>query len=207
MISFRYLCGSMLIMLLTATTAWAQEQGTPLAANSSDSPQASQSTPTSSDSADVEANLEQLPIGAWQWPKQPYHTPSQLPVYGQSMYYNPGVMARVIRYRLRVGRVTPCPECIGCVAMLRAGDLNRRVWLKLTDGAVEGPFWVTDVAARHDIPRLMALGWAVDVDWETAQRWQFQMPKVTILEAPPADWLQTVFPASTAQEMPCLHPQ
>jgi hypothetical protein len=102
------------------------------------------------------------------------------------MYYDPWVMDGVLHYRRSAGNVDECIECVGYIALLRAGDINRRVWIQFLDGSYEGPFQVTDVAARGDIPDLTRRGWVVDVDWTTAARWGMQggVP-VTILEAPP----------------------
>lgn len=66
-----------------------------------------------------------------------------------------------------------------------ADDINRKIWLQVSDDAVKVPFG-PDVAARHDIPRLLRIGWGIDVDWETAKRWNLHMPTVTIWETPPA---------------------
>ena len=116
-----------------------------------------------------------------------YWEQTPLPVTGYAMYYNPGVMEPVVQYRYRTKEIDVCADCVGHVALLRAGDINRRVWVQLADGSVEGPFQVVDVAARHDIPQLLQRGWAVDVDYETAQRWGLNRPKpVTILSEPPA---------------------
>lgn len=122
----------------------------------------------------------------WQRLAPAYAAQSPLPVRGQAMYYNPGVMQKVIAYRQRLHQIDECADCIGHVALLRSGDINRRIWLQISEDTVEGPFLVTDVAARHDIPRLLRIGWGIDVDWETAQRWNMRMPLVTILDAPPA---------------------
>ena len=116
-----------------------------------------------------------------------YWEQTPLPLTGYAMYYNPGVMEPVVQYRYRTKEIDVCADCVGHVALLRAGDINRRVWVQLADGSVEGPFQVVDVAARHDIPQLLQRGWAVDVDYETAQRWGLNRPKpVTILSEPPA---------------------
>lgn len=77
---------------------------------------------------------------------------------------------------------------MGSVALLRAGDLDRKVWIQLENGEVDGPFQVLDVAARHHIPSLLARNWVVDVDYDTAMRWGMRGPvPVTILGAPPAE--------------------
>lgn len=115
-----------------------------------------------------------------------YSALSPLPVRGQSMYYNPGVMQKVITYRKGIRQINDCAECIGYVALLRSGDINRKIWLQVNESTVEGPFLVTDVAARHDIPRLLRIGWGIDVDWETAKRWGMRMPMVTIWDSPPS---------------------
>lgn len=102
------------------------------------------------------------------------------------MYYNPGVMRQVVEYRENMGEIDECSECIGYVALLRAGDLNRKIWIQWGDGAVEGPFLVADVAARHHVDMLIRRGWAVDVDNRTAVRRGLFMPvDVTIYDAPP----------------------
>ncbi|MFN8442737.1 MAG: hypothetical protein U0175_18320 [Caldilineaceae bacterium] len=122
----------------------------------------------------------------WQRLAPTYADQSPLPVRGQAMYYNPGVMQKVITYRQRMHQIQDCADCIGYVALLRAGDINRKIWLQVSDDTVEGPYLVTDVAARHDIPRLLRLGWGIDVDWETAKRWNLHMPMVVIWDTPPA---------------------
>jgi hypothetical protein len=120
---------------------------------------------------------------------QPSYTEqSPLPVYGRAMYYNPGIMAAVYTYRLQNQEIKPCPECVGYVALLRAGDLNRKVWLRWEDGTVEGPFLVIDVAARHHVPLLLSRNWVVDVDYQTALRRNMYSPvPVTVLASPPYD--------------------
>jgi hypothetical protein len=114
-----------------------------------------------------------------------YNDRTPLPVSGKAMYYNPGIMQEVYSYRLQLGQVVPCGECVGYVALLRKGDLGRHVYLRWADGTVEGPFLVIDVAARHHIGLLLARGWAVDLDYQTAMRHSMAGPvPVTILDAP-----------------------
>jgi hypothetical protein len=114
-----------------------------------------------------------------------YSESSPLPVAGKAMYYNPGIMQEVYAYRLRLGQVQPCSECVGYVALLRKGDLGRKVWLRWGDGTVEGPFLVIDVAARQHVGLLLTRGWAVDVDYATAIRRGMNRPvPVTILATP-----------------------
>lgn len=116
-----------------------------------------------------------------------YWASTPLPIEGLAMYYNPGVMDQVVAYRERMDEIDACPECVGFAALLRAGDLNRKIWIQWEDGTVEGPFLVADVAARHHVDMLIRRGWAVDVDNETAVRQGMLMPvPVTVHGAPPA---------------------
>ena len=48
-----------------------------------------------------------------------------------------------------------CPECVGTVALLRAGDIGRKVWLQPPGGEKVGPFLVIDCRApgRRLAPR------------------------------------------------------
>lgn len=116
----------------------------------------------------------------------PYSAQTPLPATGRAMYYNPGVMGQVLAYRLKHKQVHLCGDCVGYAALLRAGDLNRRVWLQWEDGAVDGPFLVIDVAAHHHIPSLLERDWVVDVDYRSAQRRGMNRPlPVTVLAAPP----------------------
>ncbi len=114
-----------------------------------------------------------------------YGERTPLPVGGKAMYYNPGIMQEVYTYRIQLGQIQPCAECVGYVALLRRGDLNRRVWLQWNNGAIEGPFLVIDVAAHHHVTQLLSRGWVVDVDYLTALRRGMAGPvPVTILDAP-----------------------
>ena len=134
-----------------------------------------------------------------------YYEQTPLPAGGLAMYYAPYVMDRVVNYRERVTNLAECTECIGRVALLRAGDIGRRVWIQAGDGAVEGPYYVTDVAARHDIPGLLKRGWVVDVDWETGQHWQMRGPiPVTVYAEPPDMGEPTDAAAATPEPAPAI---
>ena len=123
---------------------------------------------------------------SWTQLSPSYYESTPLPVSGLAMYYAPNVMENVAQYRLRVDKIEGCEECVGSVALLRAGDLDRKVWIQQEGGEVEGPFQVLDVAARHHIPSLLARNWVVDVDYDTAMRWGMRGPvPVTILGEPP----------------------
>lgn len=135
--------------------------------------------------------LEDIPQANEQWVSsyldlQPdYYTPSPLPLRGLAMYYNPGVMEQVLTNQLAWGNVSECDECIGRVALLREGDMDRRVWLQRPGLPAEGPFWVIDQAARHHVSGLVRRNWAVDVDYETAMRWQMNGPIPIVVLAGP----------------------
>lgn len=157
-----------LLLSLTAAPAWAEE-GTVPADNNGES-----AAPVAVAASSAVANLNPS-----------YWEASPLPVSGLAMYYNPGIMEKVLAFRRRVGHVSECPECIGYVALLRAGDLDRRVWIRRPGHLEEGPFWVIDVAGRKDIAHLLARGWVVDVDYATARRWGMRGPiQVTVLAEP-----------------------
>ncbi len=118
-----------------------------------------------------------------------YNQQTSLPSYGKAMFYNPGVMETVLENRLDTGVVDHCPECVGFVAMLRAGDLNRRVWIQLSDSTVEGPFQVIDAADQKHVHMLLDKMWVVDVDYETAMRWRMAGPRlITLWDEPPLSY-------------------
>jgi len=107
----------------------------------------------------------------------PFDSSSPLPAKGKAMYYGLGVMEQVYQNRINWGDIDICNECIGQVALLREGDLNRRVYIKLPFGAdYEGPYQVIDTAARKDVGDLFAKGWAVDVGYSVWQAWQQKYP-------------------------------
>ncbi|MGL4650162.1 MAG: hypothetical protein ACRC1H_12185, partial [Caldilineaceae bacterium] len=151
-----------------------------------------------------------LPGQSWQTIRPGYKERSILPVRGFSTYYNPGVMEEVLTYRLTVGDVQPCPECIGHVALIREGDVGRKIWLQLESGAYEGPFLVIDCAHTWDVGPLVGQGWGIDLDYQTAQRWGFQMQHVNILDAPPPGWsptpTPTITPTATSTQTPTATP-
>ncbi len=108
------------------------------------------------------------------------------PRIGRAMYYNPGIMERVLSFRLQSGHVSNCEECVGNVALLDRSDLNRKVWLEWEDGTVDGPFLVIDVAARHHVDMLLQRHWVVDIDYQTARRIGMNRPlPVTVWDHPP----------------------
>jgi len=92
------------------------------------------------------------------------------PRSGRAMYYNPGIMAQVLSFRMQSNHVSTCPECVGYVALLNRSDLNRKVWIEWDDGDIEGPFLVIDCAAKQHVESLLSRNWVVDVDYATAMR-------------------------------------
>jgi hypothetical protein len=107
---------------------------------------------------------EELAPGYWEQ--------SPLPQTGLATYYAPGMMEYVAGYRQTQGQLPACPECVGTVALLRAGDIGRKVWLQAPDGERVGPFLVIDCARRQDIAQLVARDWVVDVSYERCWRIQ-----------------------------------
>ena len=87
---------------------------------------------------------------------------------GFATRYDADVMERSYQNHLRMGHVTPCPECVGRVALLDCSRLDDRVWLRV-DGEWTGPIHVTDCAAGHDRDGLEKRRWAVDLSWPLAK--------------------------------------
>ena len=111
-----------------------------------------------------------------QAPEFGYWDPSPLPIQGLATYYNPGVMDYVQDYRLQAGDIDACPECVGSVALLRAGDIGRKVWLQPPGGDPVGPFLVVDCARRQDVAPLLQRNWVVDVSYEVGRNWGMNRP-------------------------------
>ncbi|MFA6262495.1 MAG: hypothetical protein WC760_13590 [Bacteroidia bacterium] len=141
-----------------------------------------------------------------------YNEKTDLPITGTSTYYAPGMFNTTLNNRLGgvysddfVGNTTvkSCEidgetfaqtqaeaakigqKYVGCVAMLRKGDLYytqgwgtpshdpnriREVWIKNKAGEEMGPFAVIDVAATQHAPCLADEGWAVDMDYNSFKR-------------------------------------
>ncbi len=117
-----------------------------------------------------------------------YWEQTPLPQTGLATFYASGMMEYVEGYRRDRGQLPDCPECVGTVALLRAGDIGRKVWLEPPGGERIGPFLVIDCARTEDIPPLVDRNWAVDVSYEVGQFWGMDRPLdgVTVL-ADPAD--------------------
>jgi hypothetical protein len=87
-------------------------------------------------------------------------------ISGLATYYAPNVMEAVA-----VNRGMSIAGFRGGVALNRAGDLGRTVWLEY-DGEITGPYRVVDCAHRgvHFEDRL-SKGYIVEVDYRVARDW------------------------------------
>lgn len=141
-----------------------------------------------------------------------YNGPTILPITGKATYYGSGVFNSTLNTRLSGAAgndfkgnttVKNCElpgatigeaeseaakigqEYVGCVAMLRMGDLwfrnawergnpdpnaIRKVWLRNDEGVIHGPFAVIDVAAERHAACLYDENWAVDIDYNSFNR-------------------------------------
>ena len=102
-------------------------------------------------------------------------------VPGYATFYSPNAMERVAVVR---GFITTTGDyaawldseaVVGAVALNRAGDLGRRVWLSGPAGT-EGPFLVIDCARLDHFEQRESRHRVVEVDWLTAQRWGMRGP-------------------------------
>lgn len=122
----------------------------------------------------------------WQDIVPGYWERSALPQAGLATYYAAGLMESVQWRREVNGQIGGCAECVGAVALLRAGDIGRKVWLQPPGGEPVGPFLVVDCARRQDVMPLLARNWVVDISYELGQIWGMVRPleNVTVLEDP-----------------------
>lgn len=82
---------------------------------------------------------------------------------GTACYYDPGLMEMVAR-----NRGVSLHGFVGGVALDRAGDRGRSVWLQWEKGNIEGPFLSVDCAKRKHVG-----GCVVEVDASVAKRHGF----------------------------------
>ncbi len=127
------------------------------------------------------AQTDMLDPGYWE------RTP--LPQTGLATFYAAGMMEHVLAVRAAHGQILRCDECVGTVALLRAGDIGRKVWLQPPGGEKVGPFLVIDCAQRDDVPMLVSRNWVVDVSYEVGLLWGMDRPLdgVTVLADPATD--------------------
>lgn len=94
-----------------------------------------------------------MPGEAWAMPS-PEDT-----IVGKATYYRPGLMDQVA-----INRGLDLDGYLAGVALNRAGDLGRVVWLDFDDGLLYGPFLVVDCAQRGEhFRRREAQGYVVEV--------------------------------------------
>lgn len=87
-------------------------------------------------------------------------------------------MARVVKYRIAMDEIDPCPECakgVG-VAVLDCSWIGRRIWLRGPDRRIVGPLVVADCAQREHRQVLERRGWVVDVPYALAMTWSMKGP-------------------------------
>lgn len=93
---------------------------------------------------------------------------------GNATYYAPGVMEKVVENRIRWGQlpssVLNSLNIVGFVALRDCDLIGSVVYIHWPDSSIEGPFIVADCADPKDYPKLDAIDFAVDVDWQTAKR-------------------------------------
>lgn len=101
---------------------------------------------------------------------------------GKATHYAPLVMNRVYNYRIGVKDISPCPECIGNIALLDEKDINKRAWI-IYDGRLIGPLLVIDCAMVADKSRLIKDKWVVDLSYELAEQLDvtWKTVKVTVI--------------------------
>lgn len=146
--------------------------------------------------------LPARPAVAWQAAPDPgYWLRSDLPQMGLATFYARGMMEYVVSYRQQHGQLPSCPDCVGAVALLRAGDIGRKVWLQLPgSNEVAGPFLVVDCARREDVSMLVDRNWVVDVSYEVGQTWKMTGPLAGVIVWPdPAEGTISPPPVQPAQ--------
>jgi hypothetical protein len=100
---------------------------------------------------------------------------------GLATFYSKGTMEQVAH-----NRGISLDGAVDYVAMNRAGDLHRLVWIEY-EGRLYGPYRVADCAGRgRDYQMRERLGRIVEVSWEQAQAWEMRGPgEVRVWLAPP----------------------
>lgn len=101
---------------------------------------------------------------------------------GKATHYNPGLMDLVLANRIRWGHLTPqhlAQPHIGYVALRDACHIGSLVWMRFL-GTVKpddveqdwaGPFLVIDCGAVKDYEYLDRIGFAIDLSYELAVRY------------------------------------
>lgn len=116
---------------------------------------------------------------------QPWTAETNLPTSGHATYYAEGVMEAVAQRRIRSGQIAACPECVGSVAMMRKGDIGRKVWLEYHDSTI-GPWLVVDCADVSDFQRVVQHDLIVEIPYDLAMKLQIRGPvPITVLPERP----------------------
>jgi hypothetical protein len=89
---------------------------------------------------------------------------------GDGAFYAPEVFDRVADYNIGRGKLQPCAQCIGYVALMDADQMGRLVYIEWPDGSVDGPYLVADTAEEKHRANLIARGRAAEYDFHTAER-------------------------------------
>ena len=103
---------------------------------------------------------------------------------GKATYYDEGIMQRVIANRGW--------DYADGVALNRAGDLGRTVWLLWEDGTIDGPLPVVDCAQRDHYRTREDQSRVVEVSAELAQKRGFYgvgpVPVTVLFHEPMEGW-------------------
>jgi hypothetical protein len=156
--------------------------------------------------------------GFWSWGEvwvpgyisvETWFTPAPDHFSGRVVFYSQGIMEATAAWR-----GLSLDGYIDGVSLMSPADIGHKVWIKF-DGIWEGPFLVVDCARRGDMwPIIMHREEAVEVGWETAQRWNLEppYPEVEVSKAYPRydesfklmDWFEEI--VSFADKMgPRIH--
>lgn len=90
---------------------------------------------------------------------------------GLATFYAPGVMEQVA-----ANRGMDLGSYAGGVALNRAGDLNRDVWIEY-EGRIHGPYRMVDCARRgHDYQKREREGYVIEVSFQQGRAWHMAGP-------------------------------
>lgn len=97
------------------------------------------------------------------WQPDGWSAPSPaVELEGLATYYTPGLMDQVARHR-----GLDLSGTVGGVALMRAGDLGRKVWIRFPGGMWSGPYRVVDCARRDHYAGNLSLGHVVELSRAT----------------------------------------
>lgn len=90
-------------------------------------------------------------------------------LHGYMTHYAPGSMRAAYLNQLRYRHVTPCPECVGQIALVDCEYLDERVHLRVR-GVTYGPLHVVDCAEAQYHAALDGRGIIGELDYVMATR-------------------------------------